>query len=123
MQERTRGPRQPDSTWLPAPGPRQTAERALMYAVLEDALQCLAGNARPANERLIQAARARAWIERRDRDWLFSFDNVCESLDLEPERLRARLLAAGVPVPRDRKRFSRSRPRRTGAARAVAGSR
>jgi hypothetical protein len=34
-----------------------------------------------------------AWIEDRDASWLYSFENICHVLDLEPEYLRRGLHA------------------------------
>ncbi len=80
-------------------------ERALMRAVLEDAMHCLAGEAGAAGERAELAAEARAWVESVDPRWPFSFENVCDGLGLETSGLRARLLrdvpasAPGDPRP------------------------
>lgn len=75
-----------------APPARAAGERALMCAVLADAAACLSGWRRhPA-----PAAEARRWIESTDRDWPFSFENLCESLGLCVNRLRGCLLH-GVP--------------------------
>src|SRR5262245_13454946 len=73
-------------------------ERALLCAILEDAIRCLAGEGRPARERWGLAAEARAWIENDDREWPFSFECVCESLNLDSGRLRSKLLRA-APTP------------------------
>jgi hypothetical protein len=67
-------------------------ERALMRAVLEDAIRCLAGEIGPVRERPELASEARAWIAEVDTRWAFSFDNVCDHLGFEAERLRSRLL-------------------------------
>jgi hypothetical protein len=70
------------------------AEQELMLAVLEDAVTCFQGYfaARDkAETRLFREAEE--WILRREKsDWLFSFDNVCESLDLNPGHIREGLL-------------------------------
>jgi hypothetical protein len=67
-------------------------ERALMRAVLEDAIHCLAGEIGPIRERPQLAADARAWIEDADMRWPYSFANVCDSLGFDVDRLRSRLL-------------------------------
>ena len=74
-------------------------ERALMRAVLEDAFRCLAGEIGPVRERPQLAAEARVWIEAADPHWAFSFDNVCDSLGFDAERLRVRLLANAPELP------------------------
>ena len=89
-------------------------ERALMRAVLEDAVHCLAGEVGPARERRQLAADARRWVTEVDPHWPFSFENVCDALGFDAERLRGRVLrdvpvlpevedAAGVSVPRPRR--------------------
>jgi hypothetical protein len=75
----------------PRPG---EPERALMRAVLEDAIRCLAGEGRPLAHRAQLAAKARNWVATCDTHWPYSFDNVCSGLDLEPDRVRARLLGS-----------------------------
>ena len=67
-------------------------ERALMRAVLEDAIRCLAGDVGGLGERGQLAVEARGWLASTDVRWPFSFENVCDGLGLEPSRLRARLL-------------------------------
>ena len=73
-------------------------ERALMRALLEDAIRCLGGDAWPGRQRAQLAEDARGWITAADMCWPFSFDNVCEGLGLEPSRLRGRLLR-DAPAP------------------------
>ena len=67
-------------------------ERLLMLAVLEDALDCYRrchGSRDPATRLLFDETRA--WVESRDRDTLFSFESICEALDIDPDYLRRRL--------------------------------
>ncbi len=70
------------------------AEQDLMLAVLEDAVTCFQGYfaARDKTEtRLFHEAEE--WILRREKsDWLFSFDNICETLGLDPRYIREGLL-------------------------------
>jgi len=73
---------------------RAVGERALMRAVLEDAIQCLAAETGPTRERSRLAAEARAWVADDDLQWPFSFANLCDALGFNCETLRARLLAA-----------------------------
>lgn len=68
-------------------------ERALMQAMLQDAVLCLLHEAAPMSERPQLAAEARAWIQSRSRDWVFAFESVCEALGIEPDYARRRLLA------------------------------
>jgi hypothetical protein len=67
-------------------------ERALMRAMLQDAVLCLIGEAAPAKERVRLAADARYWVESHSREWIFSFESVCEALDINPEYARRALL-------------------------------
>lgn len=68
--------------------------RGLMLAVLEEAIQCLAGDARATavRRRTREASRARQWILTRDPSSLFSFESICAVLDLEADALREALL-------------------------------
>ncbi len=64
-------------------------EIKLMFAVLEDAIMCfykyaLARNGR--SERLFREAED--WILEQNGDWLFSFENICSTLGLDPSYLR-----------------------------------
>jgi len=64
-------------------------ERRLMAAILEDAIDCFqkylwAKDNRSRNLR----QEAESWFFSDDDSWPFSFINVCESLDLEPDFLR-----------------------------------
>jgi len=68
-------------------------EKRLMLAVLDDAINCYRDNLfsqRGKNKRLF--AEAEEWIATPGGDWIFSFDNVCESLGFNPEYLRRGLL-------------------------------
>ena len=64
-------------------------ERRLLFALLEDAIhiyckQMTRGGRR--NRRLLRETEH--WIESTDRRWLFSFERVCEALELDPHYLR-----------------------------------
>src|SRR5262245_21437034 len=64
-------------------------ERRLMIAVLEDAVDVYrkhAGAQDPRGEQLFQEAEA--WIDDPDRTWLFSFQNICDVLDIDADYLR-----------------------------------
>src|SRR5215831_19805487 len=67
--------------------------RALMLAVLEDALQCIErGRRRRTFPARRLAADAEAWVRSDRRDWPFSFVNICEVLGFEVDAVRRRLL-------------------------------
>ena len=76
----------------PAAG-RAVGERALMRAVMEEAIQCLAAETGPTGKRPRLAAEARAWVADDDLQWPFSFANLCDTLGFNCETLRTRLLA------------------------------
>ena len=64
-------------------------EKRLMLAVLEEAIatfqrHVVAGTRR--SQRLVEEVEE--WVEGRESEWPFSFENVCAALDIEPEYLR-----------------------------------
>src|ERR1700674_468153 len=64
-------------------------EKRLILSVLEDAIECFMkcmDSATNKGQRLYREADE--WIALEDKHWVFSFDNVCELLDLSPESLR-----------------------------------
>ena len=64
-------------------------ERRLMIAVLEDAVDVYRKQAGARDARAQQLFReAEEWIEDTDQTWLFSFQNICDVLDLDAEYLR-----------------------------------
>jgi len=67
-------------------------ERALMRAMLQDAILCLLGEAAPAKDRARLAADARYWVESHSLAWVFSFENVCQALGINAEYARRHLL-------------------------------
>jgi hypothetical protein len=69
-------------------------ERRLMIAVLEDAVDVYrkqAGTRDPRGSQLFREAEE--WIEDPDRSWLFSFQNICDVLDIDADYLRRGLHA------------------------------
>ncbi|MCC6847178.1 MAG: hypothetical protein IT294_01660 [Deltaproteobacteria bacterium] len=64
-------------------------ERRLVLAVLADAVNCFMKQLHATDPKARQLfADAEAWIAAEDRTWFFSFDNVCEMLQLNPEYVR-----------------------------------
>src|SRR5438128_8965298 len=64
-------------------------EKRLILSVLEDAVECfmkLIDSGTSKGQRLFRDADE--WITLEDKHWVFSFDNVCEMLDINPEYLR-----------------------------------
>jgi len=78
-----------------ADGGPETGARALMRAVLQDAILCLRGHATgvPRRERQRAIDQAYCWIAARDTTWTFSFETICHVLGLDAGRLRRRLLS------------------------------
>jgi hypothetical protein len=72
--------------------------RALMLAVLEDAVRCIEGGRWRSHYRARRlAAEAEAWVRCKRREWPFSFVNICEVLGFDVDTMRAHLLTS----PRD----------------------
>lgn len=67
-------------------------ERAMMRAILQDAILCLVGEAAPAKERVRLAEEARCWVRSRSRAWVFAFDSVCDVLGIDADTARRKLL-------------------------------
>ena len=67
-------------------------EKALMLAILEDALRCYQDYyySQEAKDKK-QFQEAEEWIEDRDHDRLFSFEAICLELGLESDSIRKRL--------------------------------
>ncbi len=94
--------------------------RRLMAAVLEDTAHIYSRNAGAGeSSRLFQEAKT--WVESDDRVWPFSFERVCEALQLDAEWVRGRLRAvhtgarvAAVDARPSRRR--RARAARRGSA-------
>jgi hypothetical protein len=72
---------------------RFDGERRLMIAVLEDAVNCFMKQLHATDPKARQVfLDAEEWIVTEDPAWFFSFDNVCHTLDLDPEYVREGLL-------------------------------
>jgi hypothetical protein len=68
-------------------------EKRLILALLEDAINCYQDNLISRSgkkKRLFEDTEQ--WVLRTDGDWIFSFDNVCDALGLNPEYVRQGLL-------------------------------
>ena len=68
-------------------------EKSLMFAVLSDAVECFQKYALSRDEyenRLFRETEI--WICEENREWPFSFINVCEALTIDPPYLRKGLL-------------------------------
>lgn len=68
-------------------------ERRLVIAVLQDAVDCFQKHIRARDRKARQLfVDAEEWISSSDRSWPFSFENVCDLLQINPEYLRRGLL-------------------------------
>ncbi len=56
-----------------------------MVAVLESALEDARDGA--------DGTAAAAWVTSTDRGWPFSFENICEALDMDPSEIRRRFVS------------------------------
>jgi hypothetical protein len=93
-----------------------SGEKRLMAAVLADAIRLYAKHRpSPTAGGQILFRETERWIESYSRGWLLSFENVCEVLDIDPERLRGVLRATAfgdrrlLSVDVGRSRVSRGR--------------
>ena len=79
-------------------------ERLLMLAVLEDAIDCYQKYAHVRDPRGRQMFdEAQEWVTSEDRSWLFSFENICDVLDLDADYLRRGLHACKERANADRR--------------------
>lgn len=68
-------------------------EKRLMLAILQDAINCYRDRVQtqnPKGQKLF--AETENWIIESNGDWIFSFDNVCDALSLNPDYVRQGLL-------------------------------
>ena len=73
---------------------RFQGEQRLMFAILEDAVQVFCKESATPGHRDSRLFReVERWIEDTDDDWLFSFDRICEALDLDAGCIRRGLRA------------------------------
>jgi hypothetical protein len=71
-----------------------TGEMQLMLAVLEDVLRSLVVDADGSPVRSRKRVRDLAWVRSRGRESPFAFENVCDVLGIDADRLRRRVLAS-----------------------------
>lgn len=64
-------------------------ERLLMLAVLEDAVDCFQKYSIAKDPRGGQLfSEANEWVGSGDKGWLFSFENICDTLEIDPSYVR-----------------------------------
>lgn len=67
-------------------------ERRLVLAILEEAVRSYQHYAFATNRRGRRLFRETCeWFEAREDSWIFSFENICHALDLDPEHIRSGL--------------------------------
>jgi hypothetical protein len=65
------------------------SHKLLMFAVLRDAVENYMNYLNsPTKKGQVRIREAEQWIDREDKLWLFSFDNVCEALNIDPDYMR-----------------------------------
>ena len=80
-------------------------ERRLVIAVLQDAVDCFQKHLHARDRKARQLyLDAEEWIGSDDRSWPFSFENVCDLLQINSEYLRCGLMAWRDRQPADRLR-------------------
>ena len=77
-------------------GTARGAERALMSALLFDGIQAYlsyVASSKPQKSRFREACN---WINSKEKEYIFSFNNVCECLGIDPDYLRCGLINAST---------------------------
>jgi hypothetical protein len=75
-------------------GPYLSPEKALLLAILEDAVDCFQKHAAARGEKQKKLIdEAKSWILQEDRNWPMSFVNICEIFGIHPHYLRSGLMA------------------------------
>jgi hypothetical protein len=89
-------------------------EQRLLRAVLEEALaELAAGRMAAASPQDNQRRRELFdWFASHDRSWPCSFENVCDAIDLDPERVRGKLVKLRAAAHVDASPRSESQRRR-----------
>ena len=84
-------------------------EKALLLAILEDAINCYRKHARAQGKAEKESFQeAKQWLMGEGEDWIFSFGNVCELLGLDPQFVRRGLRQAPptrIKPAKPRRRF------------------
>jgi len=75
---------------------RLSGEYRLALAILQDAIQ-ICWMARSGRRSLKLRREAACWLHSGDRSWCFSFERICEALELDADCVRRSLGSAGMP--------------------------
>jgi hypothetical protein len=85
------------------------SEIRLMFAVLEDAINCYQDNIFAVNKKRIQLFKeAEDWFMNDDASWIFSFVSICSILNLEPDYFRLGIKRWAAKQKAARKSLARS---------------
>jgi hypothetical protein len=88
------------------------SEGRLMLAILQDAVDCYQRHALTRNPRHREDfEEAKAWITSSDSDWVFSFENICNVLGIDPDYIRSGLAHRAPARGGYRARADRQAPR------------
>jgi hypothetical protein len=69
--------------------PPVSGERALMWAVFADGIDCYRRNVQAGSaQQRVEFAETECWILATDWDWPFSFVNLCEAFGFDPDGVR-----------------------------------
>jgi len=92
----------------------QEPEKMLMFATLVDAISCFQTfSSTGGTHRTRKFYEAKNWLLSNRQDWPFSYRNVCEALELDPDYLRRGLLRRIImPRPRIHRRAANYLPLR-----------
>ena len=90
-------------------------ELRLMLAVLEEALMSFRRGVLSSDPmQRKDFFEVDAWVRCRDADWPFSFENICATLEIDPDYLRAGLAQLKRIALTTRTSVKRAKPRRAG---------
>jgi hypothetical protein len=71
---------------------RMSGECQLLWAILEDAMECYTHYVNnPSENAHLQFREAEEWIDSEEEEWLCSFISICRAFQIEPDYLRGRL--------------------------------
>ncbi len=105
----------PEQFWPRERGGQRSAERALMWAVFADGIECYRRNAHPVTvQQQLEFEDAERWVLRTDWDWPCSFVNLCGTFGFDPAGVREALA-----VWRERNGVMRRQRFRQGTLRAA----
>jgi hypothetical protein len=102
----------------------QEPEKKLLLAVLEDALWCFQNGLlrRENKKQRVLSMEAEEWIMEESGEWLFSFNEICQLLGLEPRYVRKRLIGWKAETLLRRRRMEANRQARHRNCKAPARS-